>query len=72
MKPIISVYFSTANTLSGQLDVYLIFLHTVHMCEYGPTGQFAHHLASLCSGDHSLVAIDAGHPLGIVIVMAAL
>ena len=42
MGPIITVYFPTVAILNGNLDVYLISLHTVYMCVYGPTSWFTH------------------------------
>ena len=42
MEPIITVYFPTVAILTGNLDVCLISLHTVHTCEYWPTSWFAH------------------------------
>ena len=42
--------FSYNGYLNGQLDVYLIFLHTVHTCEYAPTIRFAHLLGSFLVG----------------------
>ena len=34
---IISVYFPVTTIINRKLDVYLISLHIVHTCEYGPT-----------------------------------
>ena len=56
-----SSLFLTAAIISGQLNVYLIFLHTAHMCKYGSTSQFNHLLGFFKSSGHSLVGVDVGH-----------
>ena len=43
-------------------------LHTIHMCEYGPTSRFAHLLGPFFVKRAFFGAVDVGHPLGIAIV----
>ena len=45
MWHIITIYFPTAATLTGNWDMYLIFLHTIQTCECGSTSRFRHLLA---------------------------
>ena len=73
MGPIITIYFPTTAILMSNLDVYLIFQHMVHTCEYGRTTWFTNLLDRfLVERAYSLVAVDVEHPLVVATFTTAL